>query len=135
MACVCVVTLARCSWEACCGLLADIGLLLEYAQLICDRAQALDAYRLCYLPHAACLARARLALLCAMGWPALTAKVGLSDMIIPIPPLTSCTEHLPQWSNSSEIEVAAPCSCLLCEGGHLCFCGGCSVVLVPRKIY
>ena len=72
---LCCVRLIRCSWEACCSLLADVGLLLEYAQLIADRAQAPDPHRLDYLPHAACLARARLALFCAMGWPALTAKV------------------------------------------------------------
>ena len=67
----------RCTWEACSGLLADVGLLLEYAQLCADRACApdLDAKRLAYLPHAARLARSRLGLFCSMGWPALTAKV------------------------------------------------------------
>lgn len=86
--------LIRCGWEACCGLLADVGLLLEFAQLISDRAQTPDANSLAYLPHAAHLARARLALFCAMGWPALTAKVrpDLVNALSPALSSTTCTE-------------------------------------------
>lgn len=71
----CLLHACRCSWDACSGLLADIGLMLEHAELCAGMAPGADAYRLAYLPHAARLTRSRLGLFCAMGWAALTAKV------------------------------------------------------------
>ena len=57
--------------------MADVGLILEYAALLCDkeRAAAPDLrYTLC-LQHVARIAQRRLADFCELGWPALTAQV------------------------------------------------------------
>ena len=69
----------RRSWEETSALLADVGLILEYAALLGDkeRAQSPDVCHGTCLQHVARLAQRRLADFCELGWPALATQVAL----------------------------------------------------------
>lgn len=76
----------RRSWSDTSALLADVGLLLEYAALLssgpssngkqgCCRGPAIDSYHSCCLQHVAKVALRRLGCFCELGWPAVAAQV------------------------------------------------------------
>lgn len=67
-----LANLLRWSWAECQSVLADIGLLLEYAAIM--RGAGPDCYQARCMLHVADVAQRRLGLFCNLGWAALTAK-------------------------------------------------------------
>lgn len=86
-------------WEATSALLADVGLILEYADALGggdqpSRSAALALQDSKCMQHVAHLARRRLPDFCELGWSALTAQVAC-QLYTPSEHVVLCNTHCP----------------------------------------
>ena len=106
-------------WEATSELLADVGLILEYAAVLggggqATRAAALEVQDSRCMQHVARLAQRRLPEFCELGWPALTAQVGSPSntppqhvsLSMPLPSLHIWIEECPMQLHTASTCVA-----------------------------